>query len=402
MKAEPAPPQRTAWTKVALLWLCGVGAGLQFAKASVAFDRLGAHYDASPALAGWLLSATGVAGILFGAAAGLLVGRVGIRVSLVGGLLCAAAISLFQSALPPVTLFLASRLVEGAAHLAIVVAAPSCLSFYVAPRERTIVLSLWGTYFSTGFIVAGFLGPPILDATGLRMLFAVHAACMVVLAVVAFVFVRPPAAARTSERAAPPSSMFRQHVQIYATARTALPAVCFLCYTVMYLALQTMTADLAPPDARRWLFALMPLVSGVTTLSAGAIAQNWLSPFRVALAAFAATGAATILLQAAVHAEFAIVPAALLRMAFLSMLPGAIYPMIPMLCQESSLQARGYGAIAQLGNVGSALGPPLFAASVAALGPTGLMAPALLFSACGFALTCLAARIFEPRRTARS
>ena len=399
MNAEPAAPTRTAWPRVALLWLCGVGAGLQFAKASVAFDVLAAHYHATPTLAGWLLSTAGVAGVAFGAAAGLLVGRIGLRISLVGGLVFAALISLFQTILPPVALFLASRVLEGGAHLAIIVAAPSCLSIYVEPRRRTIVLSLWGTFFSTAFLVAGLVGPPILDAFGLRTLFAAHAVCMAALAAAAFAFIRPTAPARHPERETPVSAIFRQQAEIYANPRTALPAICFLCYTAMYLALQTMTADLAPVEERRWLFAGMPLVSVVTTLFAGSLAQNWLSPFRVALGAFAATAAATILLQAAVAYEFAVVPAALLRMALLSLLPGSIYPMIPLLCAGPAMQARAYGAIAQLGNVGSALGPPLFGASVAALGAIGLMAPALLLCACGFALTGFAARKFEPRRT---
>jgi MFS family permease len=400
VNAEPAAPQQTAWSKVALLWLCGVGAGLQFAKASVAFDVLASDYQASPTLAGWLLSAVGVAGVVFGAAAGLLAGRIGLRTSLIGGLVVAALISLFQMSLPPVALFLASRVLEGGAHLAIIVAAPSCLSIYVEARRRTIVLSLWGTFFSTAFLVAGLAGPPILDSFGLRTLFAAHAVCMVGLAALAFVFIRPALPARRPGREAPLSAIFRQQGEIYANPRTALPAICFLCYTAMYLALQTMTADLAPVGERRWLFAGMPLVSVVTTLFAGSLAQSWGSPFRVALGAFAATAVATILLQGAVDIQFAVVPAALLRMAFLSLLPGAIYPMIPLLCDGPATQARAYGAIAQLGNVGSALGPPLFGASVGAIGPLGLMAPALALSACGFALTRLTARKFEPSRPA--
>ena len=401
VNAEPSAPQRTAWSRVTLLWLCGVGAGLQFAKASIAFDVLAAHYHTTPTLAGWLLSTAGVAGVVFGAAAGLLVGRIGLRVSLIGGLLFATLISLFQTALPPVAPFLASRVLEGGAHLAIIVAGPSCLAVYVEPRRRIIVLSLWGTFFSMAFLIAGLVGPPILDAYGLRILFAAHAACMAALAVAAFVFIRPAIPARRLEREAPLSAIFRQQAEIYANPRTALPGVCFLCYTAMYLALQTMTADLAPADERRYLFAGMPLVSAVTTLFAGSLAQNWMSPFRVALGAFVATAVATVLLQVAVQYQFAVVPVALLRMAFLSLLPGAIYPMIPLLCGEPSMQARAYGAIAQLGNVGSALGPPLFAASVGAIGAIGLMAPALALSACGFALTSLTARKFEPRRAAR-
>jgi hypothetical protein len=49
-------------------------------------------------------------------------------------------------------------------------------------------------------------------------------------------------------------------------------------------------------------------------------------------------------------------PGGLPRMACVSLLPGAIYPMIPLLCVSPILQARACGAIAQLGNVGSVLG----------------------------------------------
>jgi hypothetical protein len=99
--------------------------------------------------------------------------------------------------------------------------------------------------------------------------------------------------------------------------------------------------------------------------------------------------------------QFAKASVALLRMAFLSLLPGAIYPMIPLLCAGPAMQARTYGAIARMGNVGSSLGPRLFGASFAALAAFGLMAPALVLSACGVALTRLAARRFGTGRSAR-
>ena len=46
----------------------------------------------------------------------------------------------------------------------------------------------------------------------------------------------------------------------------------------------------------------------------------------------------------------------------------------------------------QLGNVGSTLGPPLFAASMAAIGPHGLLVPALALSVGGAAIALWAER----------
>jgi hypothetical protein len=81
-------------------------------------------------------------------------------------------------------------------------------------------------------------------------------------------------------------------------------------------------------------------------------------------------------------------------MAFVSLLPGAVYPMIPLLCPTPPLQARAYGAIAQLGNVGSTLGPPLFAASLSRAGPLGMLAPTLALSLAGATIALWAGRRF--------
>ena len=387
-----AEPPQTNWALVALLWFSGVAAGLQFAKVSVAFDALAAHYGASPTLAGWLLSTVGVVGVVFGASAGLAVERIGFRRSLVLGLAAAAALSAFETLLPPVPLFLAARALEGASHLAIIVAAPSCLVHVVAPGRRTIVIGLWGTFFSVAFLVAGALGLPLLAAFGLSGLFAAHelAAAALALAVALFIPVDPPGPARTGKAAR--QGMIAAHVGVYSDMCSAIPALCFLCYTGMYLALQTLTPELAAPSDRLWLTAGMPAVSVVTTLLAGALAQFGISPFRLAASAFAATFALSLLLHLAVAIGAPVAPFGFVRMAFVSLLPGAVYPMIPLLCPTPPVQARAYGAIAQLGNVGSTLGPPLFAASMAAIGPHGLLVPALALCAGGAAIALWAER----------
>jgi hypothetical protein len=127
-------------------------------------------------------------------------------------------------------------------------------------------------------------------------------------------------------------------------------------------------------------------------LTAGALAQFGISPFRLAASAFAATFVFSLLLHLAVAIGALVAPFGLIRMAFVSLPPGAVYPMIPLLCPTPPVQARAYGAIAQLGNVGSTLGPPLFAASMAAIGPHGLLVPALALCAGGAAIALWAER----------
>lgn len=61
---------KTNWPLVWLLWAAGLGAGAQYGKISVVFDRLPAlSPDAGSAL-GFLVSLVGVLGIMLGAMAG--------------------------------------------------------------------------------------------------------------------------------------------------------------------------------------------------------------------------------------------------------------------------------------------------------------------------------------------
>lgn len=57
---------KTQWLNVILLWVAGISAAVQFAKFSVSFDDLLAHYQAGATSTGAALSAVGIAGLIFG------------------------------------------------------------------------------------------------------------------------------------------------------------------------------------------------------------------------------------------------------------------------------------------------------------------------------------------------
>ena len=271
------PALRTPWPSVFFIYVCGIGAGMQFAKTSVVYDTLAQHYAAGPALAGWFVSAVGIVGVLFGATAGLIVARIGARPALLGALFAGAAISLIEATLPPVPVFLGLRGIEGAAHLAIVVAAPTLMTGLAAPRVRPLALGLWGTFMSVAFLVGGAVAGKIVAELGLGGVFLAHAALMAALAVAAF-FIAPKADRPPPMRFAA-RALVNQHVEVYANTNTATPAWCFLCYTGMYVALQTLTPELAPETERHALIVGMAFVSVVATLVAGAFAARGASPF---------------------------------------------------------------------------------------------------------------------------
>jgi MFS family permease len=186
-------------------------------------------------------------------------------------------------------------------------------------------------------------------------------------------------------------NMPRLHFQTYSNWSTALPALCFGCYTSMAIALLTFLPQLAYND-RVWLAVVLPLMSMGGNFCAGWLAQLWLSPLRLYRLAQAGVGIAALSLWLLSTIGLSIAPVALALMFMLGLVGGAAYALIPYLSDAALVQVRANGALAQMGNLGSTLGPPLFAALVAALGPLGLVLPVMLFAGLGVVLAMRGAR----------
>ncbi len=153
-------PQKSDWLLVLIIWLAGLGAAAQYAKISVIYSQLGDHYAEAGAAFGFSVSLVGFIGIVFGVIAGHLVVGVGYRRALVGGLALGGLLSFFQALLPAFPVFLASRVIEGAAHLAIVVAAPTLIAQVTSEAGRGFALTLWGTFFGVAFAFLAWVGLP--------------------------------------------------------------------------------------------------------------------------------------------------------------------------------------------------------------------------------------------------
>ena len=102
---------------------------MQFAKMSLIFPQLEVFYGGQgSAWLGFLVSLISFLGIVLGLVAGLIVARTGFRRVLIASLVAGAVVSVTQAFLPPLSVMLAVRLLEGASHLAIVVAAPTLIA----------------------------------------------------------------------------------------------------------------------------------------------------------------------------------------------------------------------------------------------------------------------------------
>lgn len=368
----------TGWRLVILLYLAGLGAAAQYGKVSVVFDRLGAVWPEAGAGLGFALSLVGFVGIVLGVTAGIVVAKLRYRRAVLWALWAGAALSAFQATLPDLPLFLASRVLEGMSHLALVVAIPTLIAQLSAPKDRPFTLTLWGTFFGVAFTVLVWGGIPFADRMGLSGLFLAHALWMAAMAVI-LTAVLPRVQAETAEGDLSLAGILRRHGTIYRSPRLSAPAIAWLSYTFTYVSLLTLLPPFIAPEWRALIVGGMPLVSIASSLTLGVWLLRRMSAVRVIMLGFGAAAAAALAL--------ALMPGdpllCLALAAGLGLVQGAGFAAVPELNATVPDRAQANGALAQTGNIGNTLGPPMLFAVIGAGGYSAMMVVAALILGAG-------------------
>ena len=149
--------------QVVLLWMAGLGAATQFAKIAVPFTEVASLYPEFGDAIGWLLSIVSLIGVILGALSGSITTWIGPSRLLIFGLVLGGLVSLFQATEPGFYVMLASRVIEGMSHLAIVVAAPTIMAQITVGRARNAAMVLWSTFFGVAFALNAWIGLQIVD-----------------------------------------------------------------------------------------------------------------------------------------------------------------------------------------------------------------------------------------------
>ncbi|WP_050930918.1 MFS transporter [Aestuariivita boseongensis] len=364
---------RTPFGLILLIWCAGLGAAAQYGKISVIYDQLPGVYPKAGAALGFLVSLVGFVGIVFGVVAGLLVARIGYRNALIWALWGGAALSAVQALLPPLPLMLGLRALEGASHLAIVVAAPTLIAQLSAPRHQGLTLTLWSTFFGVSYTVLVWLGLPLAAGLGLPSLFLAHALWMALLALVlgrALSSLGAPAPAARLTFA----SVLRDHLTIYRSPFISAAAIGWLFYTFCFLALLTLIPPYLPDDLRAPVLGAMPLVSIAVSMTLGVFFLRFIPAIVEILVGFALTILCLLWLCTAPGLPLACLALA----AALGLVQGASFAVVPQLNKTAIHQAQANGAIAQMGNVGNTLGTPVLAAVLSIAGYHGMIGLAAL------------------------
>ncbi|MES2051718.1 MAG: MFS transporter, partial [Pseudomonadota bacterium] len=137
----------------------GIVAALHIGKLPPALPVLERVLGISLLQAGFLLSLVQLAGMSLGLLTGLAVQRIGLKRSMVGGLLLLGCASALGALADSAAWLLATRALEGLGFLWVVLPGPGMLRQLVRRDRINSMLGVWGTYMPLGTSLALLLGP---------------------------------------------------------------------------------------------------------------------------------------------------------------------------------------------------------------------------------------------------
>ncbi len=330
---------------IVLLWSTGLLAAAQFAKLTLTLEGLQAVYPAAPfALA---VSGVSVVGILCGAMAGFLVAKIGARQSVLAAVVLSACVSLVQGLEMPFGAFMASRIFEGMGHLLLVVALPTMMAVLAKPNDKPVVMGLWGTFFGVGYALLALVVPSIEAWGGLRTVYVAHG--LLLLAIFPILYARLPVV-MTGDGVFPNVAVL--HRAIYTRPRAFAPGLGHGIYTSIFIAL---VAFLPGVLGAPWLTAVLPLANLSGTFVSGFVARR-VAASHLSIVCFAVAGVLFVVLG--LTGSIAV---ALVALFFTGLTAGANFAAVPELNETAEQQARANGALAQIGNIGTFSGTPIYA-----------------------------------------
>jgi MFS transporter, DHA1 family, inner membrane transport protein len=372
----------TSFGLILALWAAGLCAAAQFAKVSLIFPELMQLYPNAGSAAGFLVSLLSFLGVALGLITGIIVARFGYRSLLLCALVFGGLISAYQATLPPFHLMLASRLLEGASHLIIVVAAPTLIAHVSSDRYRAAAMTLWGTFFGVAFALVAWFGLPLVKAYGLASLFIVHAIALMLVAVLLYVMLPREKHVSSDASVLSFSEIIRRHVETYRSAFIAAPAMGWLFYTLSFVSMLTLLPNYVPADQRAFVSGAMPLASIASSMTLGVFLLRHMQATYVIILGFTVS----MLCAAFLWLVPGSVWGCIALFAALGLVQGASFAVVPELNKGDQARAYANGAMAQLGNLGNLSGTPLLFLMAAGMEFHGLILFALISYACGIAV----------------
>jgi MFS family permease len=366
-------PESAPWRYVLLLVGAGVVAAFQVGKAPPALPAIRGELGMSLLLAGWVLSAFNLVGLILGAMAGAAADAAGHRRILFMGLLCLAAGSILGAQAGSAAFLLGTRFLEGMGFLAVSVSGPALVARVTPPRDQRLALSVWSCFLPAGAAIVMLWTPLLTGWIGWRGIWWVNG---LLLAAYALWFARFPdlAGSAASPRAVGLSRLWRDIARTGRSAGPLLLSAIFGTYAFQWLAVMGFLPTLLieeegfAPGRASMLTAAMVGMNVPGNLAGGWLLHRGARRWKLISAASLLMGACSLAIYAP-HLPFAgRYLACLLFSLSGGLIPASVLGAAPLYAPSRDLVGTTNGLIAQGTQVGQVLGPPLLAVIVSSAG----------------------------------
>lgn len=343
----------------------GVGAAMHIGKLPPALPVLGQALGVTLVQAGFLLSSMQMAGMLLGLMTGLAVQRVGLKRSMMLGLLVVALGSALGALAQSPAWLLATRAMEGLGFLWVVLPAPALLRQSVGPRRVNRVMGFWGAYMPLGTSLGLLLGPYVMHLAlpdmGWRLWWGVLSGWSALLALLVLWLI--PADTQ-------PATLNSPHQKIMGLTLRSGPAwllaLSFAVYSGQWLAvvgfLPTIYALAGVASAQAgWLTALAAAANIVGNVLAGRLLERGVQPLtllRIGFVAMAVGAVVAFLPQTDARLQYA---AVLVFSAVGGLIPATLFSLSVRLAPSPAAVSSTVGWMQQWSAIGQFSAPPLVA-----------------------------------------
>jgi len=353
--------------------LAGVSAALHVGKLSPALPVLREALQIGLLEAGFLLSMVQFAGMLLGLLLGVGTDGIGLRRSMLAGLLVLSVAGAAGGWAQDAASLLALRALEGLGFLLVILPAPGLLLRLVGPAQRTTAMGLWGSYMPLGTAVALLVGPGAVAHLGWPAWWWLLAAVSLAMAFWLWRSV-PPDRPTNAPGAAPVAAAAGDWIGRLRRTLGArgpwLVALAFAVYAGQWLAVVGFLPSVFVTDASAGVFAAAPLalvaaVNIVGNIFAGRLLARGAAPHGLLLWGYSAMALGAVLAFAVLPGADGPLPGGLRYAGVLvfsligGMVPGTLFSLAGAVAPDAACVSTTVGWMQQWSALGQFVGPPL-------------------------------------------
>lgn len=364
---------KTPWGLVCILLGAGILSAFQVGKVPPVLQDIRSDLSINLFHAGWVLSIFNLTGLMLGTAAGAIADALGHRRLMLFGLGLQIAGSFLGASSPSFGWLLATRFMEGAGFLAVIVSTPALIFQVVDKKDVRMALSVWSCYLPAGAAIMMVLLPFYLKFTSWQGLWQING----VLLTLYWILLARATAKIPFLNGSQSLKLNRLAADIFKTITSPGPlvlALIFITYSLQWLAVMGFLPTLLLEKygfsraLASWLTAGMVILNIFGNLAGGKLLKDGYKRWILIGMASFVMGTCAIAIYSSGNNFLLNYSGCLIFSLVGGLIPASVIGAAPIYAPSKTLVSTTTGFVIQGGQSGQVLGPPVLAWLVSTTG----------------------------------